>query len=129
MLFPQKVGHQYNFNVIMGGGYNEAFVEAASHGDLTTPYTSRLTDYHYDGASYRKAIIAYYKACGCKVISWKRVKNTDLVDITHTLPTKGIDPTHWYRDVYAPRIILQNRLFYSLLVIIIALILSYKLFD
>ena len=92
-------GNGTDFKSVMCGGWSEWEVE---HYDGESPdllITRRHNDnpYIYD---YRRAIIHYYKSCGCKILDTNNNWWNDCFYVDMSRPTKAIDPEVWFNEVY-----------------------------
>lgn len=87
--------------------------------DMVFTKRFRLDDFIHN---YDHAIVSYYRACGCKHVSWNHNAFGGFY-VYFTKPTKAIDPEVWFEEQYKPGMLISRSMKFGLGLLLIMLIL------
>lgn len=80
----------------------------------------RVSGYTID---YRRALLHYYEACGCRIVSTNNNWWDDCFYIYYTKPTKAVDAREWFQNEYKSGIYWSSSLKLMLANVILVLLL------
>lgn len=90
-------GNSKDFCVVIGIGFSSIERYAAESEDLII---KRSHDDSMFIPDYSRAILHYYKACGCKILNTNNNWWNDRFYVYMTKPTKAVDPAVWFDETY-----------------------------
>ena len=92
-------GNSKDFNDVICGGFTQSNIDFYSTLSSDEYLKRSYSDERYL-TDYRRAILHYYKACGCKILDTNNNWWNDRFYVYATLPKKAVDPVTWFDETY-----------------------------
>lgn len=120
-------GNSKDFRDVIGYGFSSIDHYINESEDLSITRSHDDSNFTVD---YRRAILHYYRACGCRILGTNNNCWNDRFYVYMSKPTKAVDPEVWFDEEYRDGIYWStNKLMVMgcvLLIILISIMLYFK---